>query len=85
MRSLYGRIFLSFWAVMVLIAAGSVGLTWLLLAEHGDEQPRVSAELMRGAARALAEGGEAGLVGWLQRGQTHAAELRVLVVDTNGR
>ena len=85
MRSLYGRIFLTFWAVMVLIVAGSVGLTWLALAERADEQPRVSGELMRAAAQALAEGGEAGLVAWLRDGQTHYPELRVLVVDGSGR
>ena len=85
MRSLYARIFLTFWAVMVLIAAGSVGLTWLALAERVDEQPRVSGELMRAAAQALAEGGEPGLVAWLRNGQTRYPELRVLVVDGSGR
>ncbi len=85
MRSLYARIFLTFWVVMVLIVAGSVGLTWLALVERADEQPRVSAEAMRAAAQALAEGGETGLVAWLRDGQPQHPELRVLVVDGSGR
>jgi two-component system sensor histidine kinase CpxA len=83
-RSLYGRIFLSFWAVMVLVVAGSIGLTWLVLTERADEVPRISAELMRGAAGALAAGGEQGLVDWLRHGRETVPDLRVLVVDERG-
>ena len=85
MRSLYGRIFLAFWAVMIVIVAGSIGLTWLVLAERADEAPRISAELTRGAARALAQGGEPALREWLQRGRANDADLRVLIVDESGR
>lgn len=85
MRSLYGRIFLAFWAVMVLVVAGSIGLTWLVLEERADEVPRISAELMRGAASALAHGGEVGLVAWLRQGREAIPDLRVLVVDEHGR
>jgi two-component system sensor histidine kinase CpxA len=80
-RSLYGRIFLAFWAVMVLVVAGSIGLTWLVLTERTDELPRISGELMRGAAAALADGGEAGLVAWLQHGRATVIDIRVLIVD----
>jgi two-component system sensor histidine kinase CpxA len=83
-RSLYGRIFLAFWAVMVLVVAGSIGLTWLVLEERADEVPRISAELMRGAAGALAQGGETGLVAWLRQGREAIPDLRVLVVDEHG-
>ena len=38
MRSLYGRIFLSFWAVMIVVVAGSIGLTWLVLEERADAE-----------------------------------------------
>jgi len=58
-RTLYGKIFVAFWTVMVLVVAGSIGLTWLALEERADEVPRVSSELMRGAAGALGAGSAA--------------------------
>ncbi len=85
MRSLYGRIFLSFWTVTILVVAGSIGLTWLVLAERADEVPRISSELMHGAAAALGKGGESALVDWLQQGRATIPDLRVLVVDDHGR
>ncbi len=85
MRSLYGRIFLSFWAVMIVVVAGSIGLTWLVLEERADEVPRFSTELMRGAAGALARGGEPALRDWLQLGLATVPDLRVLIVNDAGR
>ena len=85
MSSLYTRIFLSFWAVMVLVVAGAVGVTWLVLAERGDEMPRASAELTQAAAVALRDGGEAGLVKWLEATRLRRPGLRVLAVDASGR
>lgn len=84
MNSLYTRIFLAFWAVMVLIVAGAVGVTWLVLAERGEEIPRASAELLQGAALALKDGGEAGLTEWLKSTRSRAPGLRVLVVAEDG-
>jgi two-component system sensor histidine kinase CpxA len=84
-RSLYGKIFLSFWAVMIVVVAGSIGLTWLVLAERADEVPRFSTDLMRGAAAALARGGEPALVEWMQRGRAAVPDLRVLIVNDDGR
>jgi two-component system OmpR family sensor kinase len=83
--SLYGRIFLSFWAVMVLIVGGTAGLTYLALAERGDDMPRGSGDLMREAARALSEGGEPALTKWLSREPMQGPDLRVLVVGEDGR
>ncbi len=85
MSSLYTRIFLSFWVVMGLVVAGAVGVTMLVLAERGDEMPRASAELTQAAAVALRDGGEAGLVKWLDSTRSHRPGLRVLAVDAAGR
>lgn len=85
MNSLYTRIFLSFWVVMVLVVAGAVGVTWFVLAERGDEMPRASVELIQGAARALKDGGEAGLVAWLDSTRSRRPGLRVLAVNESGR
>ena len=84
MNSLYTRIFLSFWAVLVLLVAGAVGVTWLVLAERGDEMPRASAELIQGAALALRDGGEPGLMSWLISTRTTRPGMRVLAVDEAG-
>jgi two-component system OmpR family sensor kinase len=83
--SLYGRIFLSFWAVMVLIVGGTAGLTYLALAERGDDIPHGTGELMRDAARALDAGGEPALTEWLRRDPPPGVDLRVLVVGEDGR
>jgi signal transduction histidine kinase len=85
LRSLYTRILVAFWAVMVLIVAGSVGMTWLMLAERSEELPRVSADLVQGAALVLRERGEAGLRAWLLDPRNRRAGFRVLVVTPDGR
>lgn len=85
MTSLYGRIFLSFWAVMVLIVGGTAALTYVALAERGDDMPRGAGALMGEAARALAEGGDPALRQWLSRVPERGAGLRVLVVGDDGR
>ncbi len=85
MNSLYTRIFLSFWAVLVLVVAGAVGVTWLVLAERGDEMPRASVELIQGAALALRDGGESGLMSWLVSTRSRRPGLRVLAVNEAGR
>jgi two-component system OmpR family sensor kinase len=82
---LYARIFLAFWATMVLVVAGAVGVTWLVLVERGEEIPRASADLVRGAALALRDGGEEGLRAWLRSVRPSRPEMRLLVVDGSGR
>jgi len=82
--SLYGRIFLAFWAVMVLIVGGTAGLTYIVLAERNEEVPHGSSALLTDAARALAEGGEPALVQWLSREPAHGPDMRVLVVAEDG-
>ena len=84
MKRLYTRIFLAFWTVMLLIVAGAVGLTWLVLAERGDEAPRESQALVQAAALALRDGGETGLTQWLSGAQAAHPQLRVLAVDGSG-
>jgi two-component system sensor histidine kinase CpxA len=84
-NSLYTRIFLSFWVVMVLVIAGAVGVTWLVLAERGDDLPRVSADLIQDAGNALNRGGERALVSWLESMRLRRPGLRVLAIDADGR
>ena len=85
MKSLYTRILLAFWTVMLLIVLGAVGLTWFALADRSDEAPRAASELIRTAAVALRDGGEPGLVAWVKSAQATHPELRVLAIDASGR
>lgn len=85
MTSLYARVFLSFWAVMIAIVAGAVVVTGLVLTQRAEELPRVSNQLVREAAAALREGGEPRLVEWLQTARVDVSGMRVLVFDADGR
>ena len=84
MNSLYTRVFAVFWAAMVIIGAGSVGVTSLVLAERGKQLPRVSADLLQGATLALQGGGEPTLRQWLQTVRDEHPGLRILVIDRHG-
>ena len=84
-NSLYARIFLSFWAVMITIVTGAVLVTWLVFIERADDAPRMSAVLIQDAARALQEGGEPALRRWLRGVRERTPDVRVLVVDGEGR
>ena len=84
MRHLYTRIFLSFWAVLVLVVAGTVAVTWLVLVERSDALPRATTALVAQADAALHAGGEEGLRRWLAARDASPAELHVVVVDERG-
>lgn len=85
MTSLYTRVFLSFWAVMIAIVAGAIVVTGLVLTQRAEELPRVSTQLVREAAAALREGGEPRLVEWLKTARAEVPGVRVLVFDSEGR
>jgi two-component system sensor histidine kinase CpxA len=84
-RSLYTRVFLSFWIVMILVVAGAVTVTRLVLTQRADELPRVSTQVVLDAAQALGEGGEPRLAEWLRSVRTEVPGVRVYVVDRDGR
>jgi two-component system sensor histidine kinase CpxA len=83
--SLYARVFLSFWAVMIAIVAGAIVVTGLVLTQRAEELPRVSTQLVREAAAALREGGEPRLVEWLKTARVDVPGVSVLVFDSEGR
>jgi two-component system sensor histidine kinase CpxA len=83
--SLYARVFLSFWAVMIAIVAGAIVVTGLVLTQRAEELPRVSTQLVREAAAALREGGEPRLVEWLKTARVDVPGVSVLVFDSDGR
>ncbi len=78
------RIFLSFFAAMLVIGAGAILITWWVLAERQEEAGAGLREATRGAAQALSIGGHDGLRDWLR---SDAAQLRgqpLLVLDESG-
>lgn len=85
MTSLYARVFLSFWAVMIAVTAGAIVVTGFVLTQRAEELPRVSTQLVREAADALRDGGEPRLVEWLQTARADVPGVRVLVFDSAGR
>jgi two-component system OmpR family sensor kinase len=85
MRSLYTRIFLSFWIVMIVVVGGAIVVTGLVISQRAEQLPRVSARLVAEAAQALREGGEERLVEWLRGAQADVPGFRVLAFDADGR
>ena len=85
MSRLYARILLSFWAVMISVVIGAVGLTWLMLLERADDLGRAPGHLGSEATQALSDGGEAGLTEWLRRAIVEHRDLHVYVVGPDGR
>jgi two-component system, OmpR family, sensor kinase len=78
------RIFLSFFAAMLVIGAGAILITWWVLADRQEEAGAGLREATRGAAQALSSGGREGLREWLR---SDAAQLRgqpLLVLDESG-
>jgi two-component system sensor histidine kinase CpxA len=85
MRSLFLRVFISFWAAMALIVAGAIAVTMYALAERAEEMPRRPTRVVHEAAAALERGGRAELERWL-RGHVRGHDaLQTFVVDESGR
>ncbi len=85
MTRLYTRILLSLWGAMIVIVLGAVGLTWLVLLEHGDEIGRAPAHLAHEATQALSDDGEQGLRGWLVHVMAEHRDVHIFVVGPDGR
>ncbi|WP_207061566.1 ATP-binding protein [Motiliproteus sp. SC1-56] len=86
MRSLYLKLFLAFWVVMMLVVAANMGLTWLL-ARHFDSRLADTSPLAQHANEALDQyrrGGPEALTRW-RRNLLQETGLRVLLLDSRGR
>lgn len=85
MNRLSLRIFVSFFAAMLVIGAGAILITWWVFAVRQEDNADSLREVAGHAAAALAAGGRPGLADWLR---TDAAQRRgrpLLVVDDAGR
>ena len=85
MKTLFLRIFISFWLAMVLILAGAIVVTVTVaryrIAMLNSLSP---GEMMEGADAALANGGEAQLKTWLAGIVSTHPDLDIYVIDAAG-
>ena len=85
MKTIFLRIFVSFWLAMVLILAGAVAVTatvaWYRIAMLNSVSP---GEMMEGADAALANGGMPQLKTWLSNVATTHPDLDIYIVDAAG-
>jgi two-component system, OmpR family, sensor kinase len=84
-RTLYFRIFVSFWLAMVLILGGAVAVTatvaWYRITMLSSIDP---ADLLDGANAVLRERGMAGLRAWLENVANAHPDLDIYVIDAAG-
>lgn len=85
MKSLFLRVFVSFWLAMTVIVVGAVLFTLHALAERAEDAPLQPPRVMREAAAALQAGGRDRLAAWLADHERHGDTFRVFVVDDDGR
>lgn len=86
MNRLSLRIFLSFFAALLAIAAGAILITWWVLADRDPDSGPGLRQLASGAARALAADGRPGLEHWAATfDDANPARPPVLVIDDDGR
>jgi hypothetical protein len=85
MKTLFLRIFISFWVAMVLILAGAIAVTVTVaryrIAMLNSLSP---GEMMEGANAALANGGEARLKTWLADIVSTHPDLDIYVINAAG-
>lgn len=85
MNRLSVRIFLSFFAAMLVIGAGAILITWWVLAERSEDNGATLREAAGRAAAALSSGGRDGLVAWLREDSGQRRGRTLLVIDDDGR
>jgi two-component system, OmpR family, sensor kinase len=81
MRTLFLRIFLSFWAAMVLVVLATAGLAWYRFSQIQSLDSRV---LSREAAARALNGGVEGLREWITETEERYPRLNVYILDPTG-
>lgn len=84
MNRLSLKIFISFFATLLLIAVGAVVVTGYVVSERREAAPTAMRDLLQGAETALAEGGRAGLTEWLRGRNARLFGTPVFIVDEAG-
>ncbi|MEH6470715.1 MAG: ATP-binding protein [Halopseudomonas sp.] len=86
MRSLYLKVFLAFWLVMMLVVGSNMMLTWMLARQFEDAEVRnrYVETYAQQALDSYLDGGTKALNDWRQQ-LFNKKELRVLLLDSQGR
>jgi two-component system sensor histidine kinase CpxA len=85
-RSLFSRIFISFWLVLAVITASCIGVTAAVAWQRMSTLGRFnSQDLARDAGTALRSGGETGLTVWLKRARGSYPGIEIYILDPVGR
>lgn len=87
MRRLFWRIFISFWAAMILIVAGVAGsVYWIVLDMRSNPSSHLETEaLAREIERTISSRGIAGLKAWLEERDRHEKLPNVYAFDSSRR
>jgi len=78
------RIFVSFFAAMLVIGAGAILITWWVFAERQDDNVTTLRDAAGRAAAALAAGGRPALADWLRADAGQRRGRPLLVIDDRG-
>jgi len=81
MRTLFLRIFLSFWAAMVLVVLATGGMAWF---RFNQMQPTDGRVLLREAGDSALKGGYVGLRAWLLDAEQKYPRMRIYILDPDG-
>jgi two-component system sensor histidine kinase CpxA len=81
MRTLFLRIFLSFWGAMVLVVLVTAGLSWFRFNQIQSVESRV---LAAEAEDSVMKGGEVALRGWLQEAEEKYRRSNIYILDPAG-
>ncbi len=79
------RIFVSFFAAMLVIGAGAILITWWVFAERQDDNAASWRDAAGRAAAALSAGGRPALVAWLRADAADRRGRPLLVLDDRGQ
>lgn len=85
MGTLFRRLFLSFWAALVLILAIGLGVALAVTSARLHALDGVSSTELTADARRAAQGGEGALARWVRASEERYPSLRVYLVDAAGR
>ncbi len=86
MRSIFWRIFLTFWLAIVLIVPASVLVSFYLANQRNEAMSQMRPhEVFAQAADQVRAGGRDGLTAWLRANDEPAPGMRLLVFDADGR
>lgn len=85
MKSIFWKIFVSFWVVMVLVAAATLHVSFYLASERAAQINELSRiDILREAETVLNAGGAEGFYNWLKRDAALPPAQTIFLIDPDG-